>query len=259
MAAKLYIIRGAARIAVVLHDPAERGYVHEHADLILIHQQGSRLAAAVVVGVPAVVAAEARYTECIAAGRRVQFHAVAHRHAEQLLRIRRKDGLIIRLHTGSLVKVAHDIRSERFFDTAQGSLPAVDRICPALIKVDHIIPRCGGHIRARADRLRVAFRDILDLDMPVPVRFLCVHGLRLHQHIRHAENRRDKEHRKDDAKQRHAVLPPVHLCRDRDQAEIAPHSRHLPKSVSTPSDTRKIRSAVCAMLRLWVIRIMVCS
>ena len=149
MAAKLHIIRGAARIAVILHDPAERGYVHEHADLILIHQQGCRLAAAVVVGVPTVVAAKARYTECIAAGRRVQYQTVAHCYAEQLLRIRCEDGCIIRLHTGSLVKVAHDIRSEGFFDTAQGSLPAVDRICPALIKVDHIIPRCGGDVYKR--------------------------------------------------------------------------------------------------------------
>ena len=40
---------------------------------------------------------------------------------------------------------------------------------------------------------------------------------------------------------------------------IAFHSRHLPKSVKVPSDTCNTRSAVCAILRLWVIIMMVCS
>ena len=47
--------------------------------------------------------------------------------------------------------------------------------------------------------------------------------------------------------------------RNGDQAQIAFHSRHLPKSVTTPSDTCKMRSAVWAMLWLWVIITMVCS
>ena len=35
-------------------------------------------------------------------------------------------------------------------------------------------------------------------------------------HFRHAENSRDHKHGENDAEQRHAVLPPVNLCRDGD-------------------------------------------
>ena len=69
-------------------------------------------------------------------------------------------------------------------------------------------------------------------------------------HFGHAENRGDHEHGENDAQQRHAVLPLMHFRRDRNQTQIAFHSRHLPKSVSTPSDTCRIRSAVCAILLL---------
>ena len=51
----------------------------------------------------------------------------------------------------------------------------------------------------------------------------------------------------------------MNLCRNRYKTKIAFHSRHLPKSARTPSDTCNTRSAVCAILRLWVIIIMVCS
>ena len=89
-------------------------------------------------------------------------------------------------------------------------------------------------------------------------------------------------HQKDgkyNAENRHAVLPPVDLCGNRDQAKIAFHSKPpsfpypvclsfadslraspaRPKSVTTPSDTCRILSAVWAMRRLWVIMIIVCS
>ena len=46
---------------------------------------------------------------------------------------------------------------------------------------------------------------------------------------------------------------------DGNKTKIAFHSRHLPKSVKVPSDTCNTRSAVCAILRLWVIIMMVCS
>ena len=57
----------------------------------------------------------------------------------------------------------------------------------------------------------------------------------------------------------HSILAFPHLCRNWDQAQITFHSLHLPKSVTTPSDTRKMRSAVWAMLWLCVIITMVCS
>src|SRR5699024_802989 len=78
-------------------------------------------------------------------------------------------------------------------------------------------------------------------------------------HIRHAENGGNQQDRNHNAEQSHPVLAFAHPGRDRNQTQIAFHSRHLPKSVSTPSDTCKIRSADWAMLLLWVMIRMVCS
>ena len=67
------------------------------------------------------------------------------------------------------------------------------------------------------------------------------------------------KHSKYNAKQRHTILSAVNFSGDGNKTKIAFHSRHLPKSVKVPSDTCNTRSAVCAIPRLWVIIMMVCS
>ena len=100
--------------------------------------------------------------------------------------------------------------------------------------------------------------------MPISVFIQLVGRFHPNRHIRHAEHRCDQKHRNHNAQNRHAILPLAHFSRNGHQVEIAfhfrtAHSRHLPKSVKVPSDTCNTRSAVCAMLRLWVIIMMVCS
>ena len=80
-----------------------------------------------------------------------------------------------------------------------------------------------------------------------------------YHHVSNTENSCDKKHRNDNTQDSHTILPLAHLCGDGNETKIAFHSRHLPKSVKVPSDTCNTRSAVCAILRLWVIIMMVCS
>src|SRR5699024_1166778 len=95
----------------------------------------------------------------------------------------------------------------------------------------------------------------------MPVAMFSLHGNRFasDNHICGTKDCGHKQDGNDDAKNHHSILAFPHLCRNRDQAQIAFHSLHLPKSVTTPSDTRKMRSAVWAMLWLCVIITMVCS
>ena len=80
-----------------------------------------------------------------------------------------------------------------------------------------------------------------------------------YHHVSDTENGCNKKHRNNNTQNCHTILLLAHLCRNGDETKIAFHSRHLPKSVKAPSDTCNTRSAVCAMPRLWVIIMMVCS
>lgn len=79
--------------------------------------------------------------------------------------------------------------------------------------------------------------------MPIFVTLNDLYFFHADGHIRHTENGCDQQHGDDDAQQCHPILPFLHLSGDGDQAEIVFYSQHLLKSVSTPSDTCKIRSA----------------
>ncbi len=95
--------------------------------------------------------------------------------------------------------------------------------------------------------------------MPPAVLFLHHNAFASDRHVCSAENCSHKQNRKNNAKNHHSILTFSYLCRNWDQTQITFHSRHLPKSETTPSDTCRIRSAVWAILWLCVIITMVCS
>ena len=125
--------------------------------------------------------------------------------------------------------------------------------------VQPVVPGKGFHLRFGGDGVGGFLRQGFQHGVPVAVGVDDPVGLHPDGHIRHAEDGRDQQHRHEDAEHRHPVLAAAHLSGKRNQAQIALHARHLPKSVTTPSDTCRIRSAVWAMVRLWVIMTMVCS
>ena len=214
----------------------KRGDVHEDPDLFPFYQQGSHLSGTIFGSVSAVVDAKAGNLEGVFTGRCTQGDGFAYIHAKQFPGIWRQDGRIIRLDTGICREIAHDVRAEGFLNATQGGLDAVDLIRPALVHIHHIVPGCSCHITSGPDLPSPLFRQILNGNVPEPVVFLGVLRFTPNHQIHHTEDGSDQKYGEDNAQQRHAVLPPVDLGGNGDQAKITSHWSCLP----SPSGHRPI-------------------
>ena len=191
--------------------------------------------------------------------RGVEGDCIPHRYREHGFGPPGEEDLVLSLRKMPLGQVVVNLGQDGLVAAHHHAGLAVHGVILRQGKVQPIVPGRGFHLRFCRDGVGGFFGQGSEHGVPVAVFFDDPGGFHPDGHIRHTEDGRDQQHRNQDAKHRHPVLAAAHLGGKRNQAQIALHARHLPKSVTTPSDTCKIRSAVWAMVRMWVIMTMVCS
>ena len=118
-------------VVVGCEDRAQRGNVHEGANLLILHKQRRRFATTISRSKAAVAGTKSFDGEVVASCRRLQRHGIARGHTKKRARVRRQNDSIFFSQAHVVVKIMHDLCEKILLHTAERSLVTTDRVSAA--------------------------------------------------------------------------------------------------------------------------------